>query len=764
MDGNRRHEGKPWLTRHTNNGGSPRFTKGGRCTRRTLLEKVLLLLLLAVVAALIAVVIVLIVEKNKSPSSAQVSPAIAASDICMSQECVKTSASVASNMDLKTDPCDNFYQFSCGQWLKENVIPDDQSSFNIFGVLTDKVDIILKDLLEQPDKQDIPSIKKAKDLYASCMNMDQINKLGDGPIKQYLADTYGGWPLTNSSWDEGSFDLATTIANLHRNELYIIITLYVSSDNMNSSRYIMQIDQPSSFGLPGQKYYLVERNDTMLKAYEEFIYAVGNLMGFANASTAAQDIKDIVDFEIQLANISVPDEQRRDSKKLYNPMTLREIIGNYSQQFNWTSFFNQIFSSPEIGLTDVTGDEILINLSPLYYERLSKVLEATPKRTIANFLMWRLIKQHFEAMGDKYLAAKAVYDKVVYGTTARKPRYKICGSYTTSVLSLPVGQLFIKDNFDVQAKNIASDMITQLQASFNELLAYVDWMDEDTKLVAKEKNAFISPKIGYPKEVLNNTYLEEAYKNLTYDVKHFFNNILTNKREDFFESFRQLRKEVDKEKWAIAPSTINAYYSSLKNQIMFPAGILQPPFFSKNFPMSMNYGGIGMVIGHEITHGFDDRGRQYDKNGNLVDWWSSSAIDKFKGKASCIIEQYGNFTEQLTKEKLNGINTQGENIADNGGLKQSFRAYRNWVDKQGKEEQRLPGLNFTHNQLFFINFAQLWCNLMTKEDALSRIKVGVHSPGEFRVIGSVQNSKEFSEAFNCPLGSNMNPQKKCSVW
>ncbi|BFZ23133.1 hypothetical protein BsWGS_26172 [Bradybaena similaris] len=235
-------------------------------------------------------------------------------------------------------------------------------------------------------------------------------------------------------------------------------------------------------------------------------------------------------------------------------------------------------------------------------------------------------------------------------------------------------------------------------------------------------------------------------------------------KEGFNSNMRRLRQPVDKSKWDSPPSTVNAFYSPARNQIMFPAGILQPPFFSKAFPKSLNFGGIGVVVGHEITHGFDDEGRQYDKHGNLAQWWSNSSVEQFKGKAKCIVEQYGNFTVPEANLKLNGINTQGENIADNGGLKQAFKAYRNWVSTQGKEELLLPGLDFDHNQLFFINFAQLWCTMMTEGEALRRIKTGYHSPGRLRVIGSAQNSPDFAQAFKCPVDSNMNPRKKCSIW
>nr|KAI8736327.1 neprilysin-like [Biomphalaria glabrata] len=416
-------------------------------------------------------------------------------------------------------------------------------------------------------------------------------------------------------------------------------------------------------------------------------------------------------------------------------------------------------------MQDFTSQEIMINQSPLYFERLTTVLTNTPKRTVANYLIWRFIifVLKTSALGEKYMNLLTNYNKVLFGTSSERARFRICGSYTTNVLRLAVGRMFIENNFDPDSKIIGLDMIKELQVAFDELLEDLDWMDDPTKVVAKEKNSYIAPKIGYPEEIKNDTYIEELYSKLEFD-ENFFENILIVERESYYENLRELRKPIDKEKWSIAPSTVNAFYNPLNNQILFPAGILQPPFFSKTYPKSLNFGGIGVVIGHEITHGFDDRGRLYDKYGNLAKWWSPDAENKFKAKAQCIIDQYSNFTVTDIHMKINGVNTQGENIADNGGLKQAYRAYRNWVKTQGKEEQNLPGLHFSNNQLFFINFAQLWCTLMTEGDALNRVRIGSHSPGEFRVVGSVQNSHDFATAFQCPVGSSMNPIHKCHVW
>ncbi|CAL1546867.1 unnamed protein product, partial [Lymnaea stagnalis] len=653
------------------------FSKGGACSSRTFLEKVFLVLLLAVFAALVAVVVVLIVEKTNDDKPVTSQDTVIkkqdATDVCLRKDCVVAAARIEQGLDYSVKPCDNLYQFACGRWMKENVIPEDKASLTTFSLLSDKIDIVIKNLLEEPQKPtDLNSIKKAKDLYASCLNVDLINKRGDKPLTDLLLKEFDGWPLTNSRWNESGFDLVRTLRKLNQHGVYTLIVLYPATDSKNSSKRILKIDQ-TSFGMPGQKYYLVPRNDTMLMAYEDLIYGLANLLGFANSTTARNDVKGIVDFEIDLANISVLAENRRDNNALYNPMTLAEVQGNYSQQFDFLRFVNETFSCPGVCITDLTENEVIINHSPLYFQRLMGLLEKTPKKTVANYVIWRLIFSLAVNLGDQYKGLMSSYKKTLFGTETERARFRTCGAYTSYFMSLAVGRMFIKDNFDEETRNIIDMMITGIKASFNSLVDDLDWLDAETKALAKDKNEGITSKIGYPKELLNDTYLEDFYSNLTYNKDEYFENVLKNNRIHFIQSMRHLRQPIDKEQWDFAATDVNANYHPSRNQIWIRAGILRPPFFSKTNPMSLNFGGIGTVIGHEITHGFDDEGRQYDKNGNLAQWWPQTAVDNFKTKAQCIIDQYGNFTVSQINQKLNGKNTQGENIADNGGLQQAYK-------------------------------------------------------------------------------------------
>ncbi|XP_046579706.1 neprilysin-like [Haliotis rubra] len=722
------------------------FTK----TKRSTLEKCLMIVSAILLLAAITFLVAFVVYYEKTEEL---------QNVCTTEECVMAASRLSSVMDASVNPCDNFYDFACGSWMKKNVIPEDRSSLDMFGVLQDEVLVTLKNLLETERENEIDSVKKVKALYASCINETRLEERGADPAVQFLV-TLGGWPMINSSWKVDDFDLEGLLIHLRRYNNAPIISMSVGTDLKNSSRRILYVDQ-ADFGMLGQKYYQRGRDDVMLLAYEKLIINIASELGNHVADVAA-DVKDIVDFEIMLANISVPAEERRDSEDLYNMYNISQLATSYPK-FDWLRYFQELMNMTEVEL-EVKEGEPVINRSPRYFEKLMELLETTSNRTLANYIVWRIMMNRAHNLNEKYRDFFQEYDEVIYGTSTSRARFRTCAAYVVNNVGRAVGRMFVDATFDEASKTNADEMITNLRASFKSLLDELDWMDGATKAVARDKADAINPKIGYPNDILNNTLLNMLYENNTYDPLKYFENVLQNIQRSTINNLKTLRQRVDRNVWTTAPSTVNAYYNSLTNQIMFPAGILQPPFYSKTYHKSLNYGGIGVVIGHEITHGFDDRGRQYDKNGNLVQWWSDDAIGKFKSKSQCIIDQYSQYSVPEADMKINGINTQGENIADNGGVKQSYRAYRKWVEEQGKEEQLLPGLKYNNNQLFFISFAQIWCSNMRRENAINRILTGVHSPGRFRVIGTMQNSQDFSDAFSCARTSYMNPEKKCHVW
>ncbi|XP_062607161.1 neprilysin-like [Saccostrea cucullata] len=738
---------------------------------RTNLEKFLIIFSVAVLVVCVVFIVLYINTSKDETTNSAGGPAASTSDnICLTPECSIAASRLLSSLNTEVEPCNNFYEFACGTWMKKNVIPEDRSSYDMFGVVREDVEVIMKIVLEQPGSPSDPeSVTHAKNLYKSCVNQTYIESRGIEPSFGLLKEL-GGWPVlgnnTGGHWNESEYNLTTLLLNLLRYNNKPLINLYVYTDSKNSSSRVIFLDQPD-FGMPGRKYYLNGLNDTMVRAYKALAQAVAEEF-HADPSTADRDMEEVIKLETDMANISMRDEDRRDSFALYNPIEMQKLKINYTvpdgAKFDWDDFITRVMRIEGVDV-NVPPDETIIVRAIPYFSKMFEVLGKYSNRTISNYLVWRIMKNRIGNLGQKFQDLVTEYNKALYGTSTPRARWRSCASYVNTYYGLSLGRLFVKEAFDENAKQETLDMIHNLRAAFGELVDENTWMDDTTRGLAKEKAKFIQEKIGYQDFILNKTALDEYYENYTAEADTYFENVLSNLRRSTIDSLRYLRFEVDKNEWGTAPATVNAYYNSVLNRIMFPAGILQPPFFSSSQTKSMNYGGIGVVIGHEITHGFDDRGRQYDKNGNLKQWWTDEVIQTFKKQAQCLVDQYGNFSvPEADGMKMNGINTLGENIADNGGLKESYRAYRRWVETRGREEEQLPGVKYTHDQIFFINFAQVWCGNMRRESAINRILTGVHSPGRFRVIGTLQNSEDFSRAFNCPASSFMNAANKCSVW
>ncbi|XP_052819632.1 neprilysin-4-like isoform X2 [Mya arenaria] len=733
---------------------------GGRARKQKGLILLVILLFAAVIGLAIALGIVANAEDDTGP------------EICQTADCAQAAARVLENIDTSVDPCDNFYMYSCGAWKRKHVIPEDKSSQNVFGVLRDNVQVINKYLLEDGEKyKTVEGVGKAQDMYAGCVNTEEIERKSIN-VSYPLLQELGGWPvlgdLEGGGYSDDSFNLTTLLRALRKYNNNPLIDIYVSSDVKDSENNIIYLDQPS-FGLPGRLYYLDSNLAHMRDAYIKLARGVAELFG-ADSSTAQTYMDTMLKLETDIANITMPSEDRRDNEALYNKMTIQQLTQNFTEpspkdniQFGWLEYMQGIMSLEGVDIELNSSEPVVVRAVP-YFQKLFHVLQNYTKNEIANYLVWSIMKNRASNLPESFTDLVAEYNAVVYGQATKRARWRTCEDYVTGQMGMAIGHMFVRETFDESAKSIALDMIGNIRNAFNELLDELDWMDPSTKELAREKAKAVREWIGYPADVADPEKITELYENVTVSRTEHFQNVLGGLNRASTGGLKRLREKYNKNVWTTPPSTVNAYYNSILNAIMFPAGILQPPFYSKTQPKSMNYGGIGVVIGHEISHGFDDRGRQYDKDGNLVQWWSDTIINNFKEKAKCIVDQYGDFLVREANLTINGINTQGENIADNGGLKQSFRAYRRWVESMGKEEPMLPGLNYTHNQLFFINFAQIWCNNMRRESVINAINTGVHSPGEFRVIGTLQNSPDFATAFGCKKSNVMNPEKKCYVW
>jgi len=683
-------------------------------------------------------------------------------DLCLTEGCVKAANMLLENMDQDADPCEDFYQFTCGGFEKRVVIPDDRSSWSQFSVIDKELQQQLRTLLEEPvHGSEAKVFTKVRDVYRACMDEPRIEQIGIQPLLDKLK-LMGGWPvLEGANWNEDAFSWIDTTYEFrkHSYSADLLIDFSVTVDSKNSSYMVIDIDQAS---LGQAQVYLVQgMQDRTVAAYYKYMVNVAVFLG-ADRATAEREMMESLEFEMELAKASTPREMRRDANRMYNPMMIRDLH-EYAPMVPWLEYINNILT-PEILV--VKDTERVIVDEPGYLKNLTLLLQKTPKRAIANYMFFRAASS---SLGYFTKAARKIqedYSKELTGTTSDTPRWKECTSMASSIFSSVIGNLYVKKHFKEESKRAMDEMVRYIRAEMEDILSKIDWMDERTRARAQDKLRSMKEYIGYPDELLQVYRLEELYEGLEVNPHNYYQNGIEIGKWSTAYSWSKIREKADKTDWKrhSQPAIVNAFYSSIENSIQFPAGILQGNFFGSDRPAYMNYGGIGWVIGHEITHGFDDQGRQFDDEGNLANWWEEQTANNFLAKSQCIIKQYGNYTAKSLGIKLNGINTQGENIADNGGIKESYKAYHKWSKKNG-EEPRLPGLQkYTPTQMFWISAGHTWCSKYRDAALERRIKTGAHSPGPFRVKGPFSNSPDFSRDWNCPVGSGMNPVNKCEVW
>uniref|UniRef100_F6XJH7 Membrane metalloendopeptidase like 1 n=1 Tax=Equus caballus TaxID=9796 RepID=F6XJH7_HORSE len=712
-------------------------------------------------------------------------------EICTTPGCVMAAARIIQNMDTSKEPCDDFYEYACGGWLRRHVIPETNSRYSVFDILRDELEVILKAVLENSNGKDRPAVRKAKILYRSCMNESVIEDRGSKPLLDIL-EVVGGWPVAMDKWNDTvgprwELEQQLAVMNTQFNRR-VLIDLFIWNDDQNSSRHIIYTSPPwachrgSTISMrattgrapwgprwPRPPDSVPRPLAQVREAYLQFMVSVATMLRAdmklpKDSHLVWQDMVQVLELETQLANATAPQEERHDVTALYHRMDLEELQNKFGLKgFNWTLFIQSVLSSVKIKL--LPKEEVVVYGIP-YLHNLEGIIDIYSARTLQNYLVWRLVLDRISSLSQRFKDARANYRKALYGTTVEEVRWRECVSYVNSNMESAVGSLYVKKAFPGDSKNVVRELINKVRAVFVETLEELGWMDEASKKKAREKAMSIREQIGYPNYILEdrNKHLDEEYSKLHFSEDLYFENGLQNLKASAHRSIKKLREKVDQNLWIIGAAVVNAFYSPNRNQIVFPAGILQPPFFSKEQPQALNFGGIGMVIGHEITHGFDDNGRNFDKNGNMLDWWSNFSAEHFREQSECMIYQYGNYSWDLAdQQNVNGFSTLGENIADNGGLRQAYKAYLKWKAEGGKDQQ-LPGLDLTYDQLFFINYAQVWCGSYRPEFALQSIKTDVHSPLKYRVLGSLQNLAAFADAFHCARGTPMHPQQRCRVW
>jgi len=642
------------------------------------------------------------------------------------------------DMDTKVDPCQDFYRYACGGWLAHTRRPADHPVWaRSFSTVQEEnreiVRKVLEDAAAHPGTD--PDRARVGHYYASCMDTSRIDAAGAKPLAPYLAEI------------DRVHDLATlfaTAGTLDRLGVRTLFRMSTRADSKNPRQNIAQFSQ-GGLGLPDRDYYVSQdpKKQAILEKYPGHVAEMLTLIG-ESQDAAAQHAKEIVAFETRLAEASKPRAELRDPDKNYHKID-RAGLEKLSPRLPWKAFF------------DATGypaiEEINVR-TPEFFEQLDAILADTSPAALREYLRWHLVHEAAPFLSEPFVEADFdFFDKRLSGQETIEPRWERCVDFTNRALGEAVGKVYIQQKFPGSSKATAQEMVRDIEAAFGSSLPGLDWMDAATREKAKEKVAALASMIGYP-----DTWRD--YSSMTIVPDDFFANVEAASRFDFDRQAKKIGHPVDRSEWHMSPQTVNAYNNPPQNQIVFPAGILQPPFFDKDFPAAMNYGGIGAVVGHELTHGFDDQGRKFDAEGSLREWWSPAVAAKFEARAQCVRDQYSSYQVEPGVH-VNGKLTAGENIADIGGLKEAYLAFQSYQERHG-EKREIPEL--TNDQLFFVAYAQNWCSLVTPEAQRMRVTVNPHSPAEFRAIGAVSDNPDFAKAFGCKVGDPMVPKNQCVVW
>ena len=630
-------------------------------------------------------------------------------------------------IDKSADPCTDFYQFACGSFVKTAQIPPDRSSWGAIQIVVKDNEDFLRNELEHASKE--PGDKMG-DYYAACMDEAAIEKAGIAPIK----------PLLDEVAKVKDAKTAThAVMALQWEALSPFFSIGQQQDFVDATQVIATIDQ-AGLGLPDRKYYLENKGsmEKTRKVYREHMARMFQLLDPAAKDSQARADRAYA-LEERLAKNQQDEVVRRNPHAIYHPTTLAKVGAP------WTEIMAK-YSLPDTTKVNVND--------PAYYVELAKIFKTEKPQTIRDYLTWTILRESANDLGKAWVDENFVMKKELQGVKELPPRWRRCVHHVDAELGELLGQSYVKAKFAGDAKARAIDLTKAVLGAMSVELDSLAWMDQSTRDAAKQKLVKMAYLIGYP----------DHWRNYTFDVSRtdFAKNV---RAADLFEQKRQLAKigkPVDRSEWVMTPPTVNAYYDPTLNELALPAGQLQPPFYGATFHPAVNFGDTGGgTIGHEMTHGFDDEGKEFDADGNMKEWWTKDTRKKFEEATKCIQDQYAQY-EAVPGVHLNGKLTSGENIADNGGVKLAYEAYKAWREQHPEVPREVEG--FTDDQLYYLAYAQSWCDKETPESLETAAHTNPHSPPKWRVEGVIVNQPGFGPAFKCSAGTAMNPGKTCGVW
>lgn len=662
---------------------------------------------------------------------------------CFGQSAPAAKAVVAAgfsvdNIDKSTAPCTDFYQYACGNWLKNSAIPADQSEWISFNEIYERNLITLRGILEKAAMQSpgrTPVEQKVGDYYSACVDEKAADAKGLDPLKPEL-DRIAAVK-----------DKATLMDAVARVQLIApspLFNFYSASDLHNADMVIAYIDQ-GGMTLPDRDYYIKDdaAHVEMRKHFVDYATQMFTLAG-QTPLQAQESAQIVMRIETELAKASMDRTLRRDPKVRDHKMGRDQAVA-LAPNF----YLNRYFAASN------TPAFTELNVSnPEFFKQMDAVIASEPLEALKTYVSWRLLDGAAPWLSQPFVDTNFKMQQYLSGQAQIQDRWKRCVDATDNALGEALGQKYVETTFGADGKQRMLKMVDALEKALDQDIQGLPWMTDDTKKQAKVKLDAIRNKIGYPDAWRD-------YSGLTIERGDLVGNFL---RANEFESRRQIAKiskPLDRLEWGMTPPTVNAYYSGSFNEVVFPAGILQPPFFDKTMDDAINFGAIGSVIGHELTHGFDDQGRKFDPKGNLRDWWTEADGKEFEKRASCIADEYSGFTA-IDDLKLNGKLTLGENTADNGGVRIGLMALNAALAENGKGNEKIDG--YTQQQRYFLGFARDWCELRRPEYSRELVSVDPHSPGKYRVNGVLQNMPEFQQAWGCKAGQAMVKENACRVW